>query len=151
MKMYDKGFMQAALDEAQSAGIEGEVPVGAVLVVNDEIIARAHNSPIKAHDPCAHAEILVLREAGKVLQNYRLTSASLYVTLEPCAMCVAAMIHARIERCVYGAPDPKTGACGSVIDLQALHNWNHRVLIEGGVLGDESAHILKTFFQLRRC
>lgn len=150
MKLFDKKFMQAALIEAQLALQEDEVPVGAVLVVNDEIIARAHNAPIGQHDPCAHAEIGVLRQAGQFLHNYRLIGATLYVTLEPCPMCVSAMIHARIERCVYGAPDPKTGACGSAIDLQKLHAWNHSIMIEGGVLGEESSTLLKQFFKTKR-
>lgn len=150
MKAYDKGFMQTALAQAQEALLQNEVPVGAVLVLDGEIIAQAHNAPIAMHDPCAHAEILVLREAGQKLHNYRLSDATLYVTLEPCTMCVAAMIHARIARCVFAAADPKTGACGGAIDLSNLHPWNHRVDIEGGVMSEESSAILKAFFQARR-
>lgn len=150
MKAYDKDFMQVALAQAKLAALADEVPVGAVIVADGEIIATAHNAPIAQHDPCAHAEILAIRAAGQALQNYRLTGTTLYVTLEPCPMCVAAMIHARIARCVYAAADPKTGACGGAIDLSSLHTWNHRIDIEGGVLADDASALLKTFFKTRR-
>ncbi len=150
MKPYDESFMQMALEQAQHAAASGEVPVGAVLVYQQEVIATSHNQPIASHDPTAHAEINVLRAAGKRLGNYRLTDCTLYVTLEPCMMCVGAMIHARIHRCVYGAPDPKTGALGSVIDLPQLARWNHALTYEGGILGDDSALILKKFFESKR-
>lgn len=142
--------MQVALAQAQLAALADEVPVGAVIVAEGEIIAAAHNAPIAQHDPCAHAEILAIRAAGQALQNYRLTGATLYVTLEPCPMCVAAMIHARIARCVYAAADPKTGACGGAIDLASLHTWNHRIDIEGGVLAEDASVLLKGFFVSRR-
>jgi tRNA(adenine34) deaminase len=150
MKVYDKDFMQVALAQAVLAAAADEVPVGAVLVHEGEIIAAAHNAPIAMHDPCAHAEILVLRAAGQQLQNYRLIGATLYVTLEPCPMCIAAMIHARIARCVYAASDPKTGACGGAVDLSSLSTWNHHVDIEGGVMQAEASALLKDFFKDRR-
>lgn len=142
--------MQVALAQAQLAAVADEVPVGAVIVAEGEIIGAAHNAPIAQHDPCAHAEILAIRAAGQALQNYRLSGTTLYVTLEPCPMCVAAMIHARIARCVYAAADPKTGACGGAIDLSALHTWNHRIEIEGGVLAEDASVLLKGFFKTKR-
>ncbi|MFI4956791.1 MAG: tRNA adenosine(34) deaminase TadA [Gammaproteobacteria bacterium] len=142
--------MQLALIEATLGAERGEVPVGAVIVYNDEVIARAHNAPIALSDPCAHAEVLALREAGRALHNYRLNDTTLYVTLEPCPMCVYAMIHARVARCVFAASDPKTGAMGGVIDLTKAHAWNHTIDVQGGVMAEESAAMLKSFFKSRR-
>ncbi len=142
--------MGLALELAKSGELQGEVPVGCVIMHEGEIIAQAFNQPIAMNDPCAHAEILALREAGKKLGNYRLKGCTLYVTLEPCPMCVAAMIHARVERCVFGASDPKTGALGGAIDLQAIHAWNHRFEVEGGVMAQECAAQLINFFKSRR-
>lgn len=150
MKIHDKPFMSEAIAQAKLAATQGEVPVGAVLVHEGQVIAKAHNAPIAMQDPCAHAEILALRAAGPVLQNYRLLETTLYVSLEPCPMCVAAMVHARIERCVYGASDPKTGACGGAVDLTRLPVWNHHVIFEGGVLADEASALLSAFFQAKR-
>jgi tRNA(adenine34) deaminase len=144
-------LMEQALACARDAESAGEVPVGAVLAdATGAVIARAANSPIARHDPTAHAEMLVLRAAGRALGNYRLPGCVLYVTLEPCPMCVGALVHARIARIVYGAPDPKTGACGSVFDLAANPKLNHRIEVTGGVLADESAALLKQFFAARR-
>jgi tRNA(adenine34) deaminase len=146
----DLEFMAAALAEAHQAAQRGEVPVGAVLVFDDRIIARAGNRTIADCDPTAHAEIVALRAAAKMLKNYRLPGATLYVTIEPCAMCCGAMIQARIARLVYGADDTKGGAvrsCFSVLDHPQL---NHRVEVTSGVLADESAAALKTFFSARR-
>jgi tRNA(adenine34) deaminase len=147
----DRRLMQQALACAREADVHGEVPVGAVLAdAEGAVIARAANSPIARHDPTAHAEILALRAAGQVLGNYRLPGCLLYVTLEPCAMCVGALLHARIARIVYGAADPKTGACGSVFDLAANAKMNHQIEVTGGVLGEESSALLKQFFAARR-
>ncbi|MGA2900005.1 MAG: tRNA adenosine(34) deaminase TadA [Candidatus Acidiferrales bacterium] len=146
----DREFMAAALAEAHQAAERAEVPVGAVLVFDDRIIARAGNRTIADCDPTAHAEIVALRAAAKMLKNYRLPGATLYVTIEPCAMCCGAMIQARIARLVYGADDTKGGAvrsCFSVLDHPQL---NHRVEVTSGVLADESAAALKTFFSARR-
>jgi tRNA(adenine34) deaminase len=146
----DREFMAAALAEAHQAAERGEVPVGAVLVFDNRIIARAGNRTIADCDPTAHAEIVALRAAAKMLKNYRLPGATLYVTIEPCAMCCGAMIQARIARLVYGADDLKGGAvrsCFSVLDHPQL---NHRVAVTSGVLADESAAALKTFFSARR-
>ena len=142
--------MRAALAEAAKAAAAGEVPVGAVLVRDGAIIARGWNRPISACDPTAHAEIVALREAAAAEGNYRLPGCELYVTLEPCAMCVGALVHARLARIVYGARDPKTGACGSIVDLPALGQWNHHGVFEGGVMADECAAILRRFFADRR-
>lgn len=147
----DSIYMQRALEQARLAAEAEEVPVGAVIVLGGEIIAEAHNQPIGLHDPSAHAEIQVLRAAGAKLENYRLPETTLYVTLEPCAMCAGAMIHARVGRVVFAAPDPRTGAAGSVFDLlPSDHRWNHRTECVGGVLADESAELLRTFFRARR-
>ena len=143
--------MTQALDCARQAYRQGEVPVGAVLVDPEgTVIAAAANAPIASHDPTAHAEILALRAAGKARANYRLPGCSLYVTLEPCAMCVAALVHARVERVVFAALDPKTGACGSVFDLAASPRLNHRLVVTGGILAEESAALLRQFFAERR-
>jgi tRNA(adenine34) deaminase len=146
----DLPFMRAALDLASEAAAAGEVPVGAVVVKDGEIIGRGYNRPITTSDPTAHAEIIALREAASALGNYRLTGCELYVTLEPCAMCVGAMVHARLARIVYGAMDPKTGACGSIVDLPGLATFNHHGRFEGGVLADECSGVLKRFFAERR-
>ena len=130
----DEKWMALALEQAKKAEEHGEVPVGAVLVKDGLLVAKAHNQPISTNDPTAHAEIQLLRIAGKKLANYRLTNTSLYVTLEPCAMCFGAMVHARIERIVYGAHDPKTGVCGSSTDLRNLNCFKHQINITGGIL-----------------
>ena len=142
--------MAAALDEARRGLEAGEVPVGAVVVVDGEIIARAHNAPITLADPTAHAEILALREAGRKLGNYRLTGATLYATVEPCPMCCGAILHARVARLVYGAPDPKAGAVDSLYRLLDDARLNHRVTTSGGVLAEDSARLLRTFFNAKR-
>jgi tRNA(adenine34) deaminase len=150
MAAVENGFMQAALALAEEAAAHGEVPVGAVVVKDGAIIGRGYNRPITASDPTAHAEIVALREAAAALGNYRLTGCELYVTLEPCAMCVGAMVHARLARIVYGASDPKTGACGSIVDLPGLATFNHHGRFEGGMLADECSAVLKRFFAERR-
>lgn len=142
--------MRAALDLAAEAAAAGEVPVGAVVVKEGRIVGRGSNRPITTSDPTAHAEIVAMREAAAALGNYRLTGCELYVTLEPCVMCVGAMAHARIARIVYGASDPKTGACGSIVDLPGLATFNHHGSFEGGVLAEECAAALKRFFTERR-
>ena len=147
---HDKVFMREALTLARQGNDAGEVPVGAVVVKDGAIIGRGFNQPIGAHDPTAHAEIMALREAAAQQGNYRLPGCTLYVTLEPCAMCVGAILHARIERVVFGAPDPKTGACGSVIDLTAVQKLNHHARFTGGMLAGECGELLKTFFAGRR-
>lgn len=146
----DAYFMRIALDEASRAAAIGEVPVGAVVVRGGQIIGRGFNQPISSSDPTTHAEIVALRSAAKLLNNYRLVDCSLYVTLEPCAMCVGAMLHARLTRVVWGAPEPKSGACGSVINLPAESRLNHHTNFVGGVLATESGAILKAFFRERR-
>ena len=146
----DEKWMKIAIDEAHLAMDENEIPVGAVLVQNNKLIAQSHNLPIKNNDPTAHAEIEVLRKAGKKLLNYRLPKTTLYVTLEPCTMCLGAMIHARIERVVFGASDPKSGVCGSTIDLSSKSIFNHQISVSGGVLEHECKNILQSFFKLRR-
>jgi tRNA(Arg) A34 adenosine deaminase TadA len=146
----DTSFMRAALREAARAAREGEVPVGAVVVLEGRAIARAHNRPIAAHDPTAHAEILALRRAGRRLGNYRLNGCTLYVTIEPCAMCAGAIVHARVERLVYGASDPKAGACGSALKVLNHSKLNHRVEVRKGVLKEECAAALREFFRARR-
>ncbi len=143
--------MRLALAAARAAALAGEVPVGAVLVRGDALIATGRNAPLADHDPTAHAEIAALREAARVLGNYRLDDCTLYVTLEPCAMCAGAMLHARLARVVYGAADPKTGAAGSVVDLFAEPRLNHRTRVQGGVLADECGALLQGFFDARRC
>jgi tRNA(adenine34) deaminase len=146
----DTAMMREALRLAARAAEQGEVPVGAVLVMDGEIVGRGFNAPISAVDPAAHAEIRAIREAAVRLGNYRLEGSSLYVTLEPCAMCAGAIMHARIARLVYGAPDPKTGACGSVVDLFAERRLNHHAEVTGGVLAAEAGRILSDFFAARR-
>ncbi|MHB0985521.1 MAG: tRNA adenosine(34) deaminase TadA [Sulfuricella sp.] len=142
--------MRHALTLAREAGDAGEVPVGAVVVKEGEIVGRGFNAPISRHDPTAHAEITALRAAAERLGNYRLPGCSLYVTLEPCAMCMGAIFHARIARVVFGAADPKTGACGSVIDLAAEARLNHHAEVTGGVLAGECGGLLSGFFAQRR-
>jgi tRNA(adenine34) deaminase len=146
----DRQFMQQAIEQAHLAAIAGEVPVGAVLVRNGQVISKAFNQPITKHDPSAHAEMLALRQAALIEENYRLPGTTLYVTLEPCAMCAGAILHARVDRIVFGAPDPKTGAAGSVVDLFAMKQINHQTSIEGGIMGDECGQLLKNFFKERR-
>ncbi len=142
--------MQAALELAQKAQDCGEVPVGAVVVQNGRIIGHGYNRPISAADPTAHAEIMALRAAGDHLGNYRLLDCTLYVTLEPCTMCIGAIFHARIQRLVFAATDPKTGACGSVIDLPAEVRLNHHLQVDSGILATEASALLKQFFAQRR-
>lgn len=146
----DLAWMQQALSRAEAAAARDEVPVGAIVVHDGRIIGDGGNRPILDHDPTAHAEIVALRAAARTVGNYRLVGASLYVTLEPCVMCVGAMMHARIARVVYGAPDPKTGACGSVVDLFAEPRLNHHASVIGGVMAAESAALLRRFFAARR-
>jgi len=146
----DTNFMQEALLLAQQAAALGEVPVGALVVHNGVVIGRGFNQPITSKDPTSHAEIVALRDAAKALDNDRLVDCTLYVTLEPCAMCVGAMLHARLSRVVWGAAEPKSGACGSVINLAGESKLNHHTEFVGGVLPEESGAILKAFFRQRR-
>lgn len=146
----DIAYMEIALQLAHEAAMAGEVPVGAIVVKDDVIIGRGSNAPIGMHDPSAHAEIRALRDAAQHLGNYRLVGCTLFVTLEPCAMCAGAMQHARIARLVYGASDLKTGACGSVINLMAEAKLNHHTEVKSGVLGQECGSILTSFFAARR-
>jgi len=146
----DEKWMSLAIKQAVKAEEEGEVPVGAILVKNGLVVARAHNQPISTNDATAHAEIQLLRAAGKKLKNYRLTGTSLYVTLEPCAMCLGAIMHARVERIVFGAHDPKTGVCGSSENLMHANCFNHKINLVSGVLENESKQLLKDFFISRR-
>jgi tRNA(adenine34) deaminase len=146
----DEYYMQLALQLADLAALAGEVPVGAIVVKDGIIIGRGSNSPIGMHDPTAHAEIAAMRDAAQHLGNYRLVDCTLYVTLEPCAMCTGAVQHARIAKLVYGAGDPKTGACGSVVNLMADPKLNHHTEVIGGVLAEQCGAILSTFFKQRR-
>ncbi|MBX9904777.1 MAG: tRNA adenosine(34) deaminase TadA [Burkholderiales bacterium] len=148
--MSDTAYMQEALKLAAQAAAAGEVPVGAVVVKNGVIVGRGYNQPIAGADPTAHAEIMAMRDAGKTLGNYRLADCDLYVTLEPCVMCSGAIMHARIRRVIYGARDPKTGACGSAIDLFAQAHLNHHAEVIGGMLADEAVALLQDFFTRRR-
>ncbi|MDP1536383.1 MAG: tRNA adenosine(34) deaminase TadA [Burkholderiales bacterium] len=148
--MEDHDFMGVALELARAAATLGEVPVGAVVVSNGAIVGRGSNQPIGRHDPTAHAEVLALRDAAARLGNYRLPGCTLYVSLEPCAMCIGAIFHARIGRVVFGARDPKTGAAGSVIDLFAEERLNHHAEIVGGVRAEECGALLSSFFAARR-
>jgi tRNA(adenine34) deaminase len=143
-------YMQFAIEQARLAEAIDEVPVGAVLVQDNTIIVSAHNQPITNNDPTAHAEIQLLRAAGKKLNNYRLPNTTLYVTLEPCTMCLGAMIHARVSRVVFGAYDQKTGVCGSCQDLSTSECFNHSIEVEGGILADECKNLLQKFFKKRR-
>lgn len=156
----DLPFLRAAIDEARAAEAAGEVPIGAVIVRNGEIIGRGQNRVLRDHDPTAHAEIVALREAGRALENYRLVirptdqtadlGCTLYVTLEPCAMCAGAILHARVARLVYAAADPKAGACGSVLSVLNHPELNHRVDVVSGLLADECGEMLTAFFRARR-
>ena len=142
--------MRLALDQAHNAWLVGEVPVGAVILREGQVIATGYNRPITTHDPTAHAEIVALRHAATLLQNYRLPECELYVTLEPCAMCAMALIHARFKRVIFGAPDPKTGAAGSVLNVFAEQRLNHQTELLGGVLADPCGALLRQFFAERR-
>ena len=147
----DHCFMGLAIEQAEKASAIAEVPVGAVLVDRDGgVMARAHNRPIRSNDPTAHAEIGAIRAACASVGNYRLPETTLFVTLEPCAMCVGAMLHARVGRLVFGAPDPRTGAAGSVVDLTRVSSFNHCIEVTGGVRAEECAELLRRFFQERR-
>ena len=146
----DQQFMRMAIEQAQLAAQSGEVPVGAVIVRDGQVISRAFNKPIANHDPSAHAEMLALREAALTEENYRIPGSTLYVTLEPCAMCSGAMLHARIDRVVYGAHDPKTGAAGSVLDIFSSKQINHQTIVEGGIMSEECGQLLRDFFKGRR-
>jgi tRNA(adenine34) deaminase len=146
----DEAFMHRALEQARAARAAGEIPVGAVLVRDDAVVAVGANRPIASHDPTAHAEVEVLRAAGRSLGSYRLTDTTLYVTLEPCVMCAAAIVHARVRRLVFGAWDPRAGGAGSITDVFTLPGLNHRVDVFGGVLTDECAQLLQEFFAQRR-
>ncbi len=153
--MDDLTFLQSAIAEARAAEAAGEVPIGAVIVHQSEIIARGQNRVLRDHDPTAHAEIVALRQAGRALENYRLLNrqdegCTLYVTLEPCAMCAGAILHARITRLVYAATDPKAGACGSVLSVMNHPQLNHKVEVVSGLLADECGALLTTFFRARR-
>jgi tRNA(adenine34) deaminase len=148
--LTDEFFMRRALEQARLAGEAGEVPVGALVVAQGEVLGEGFNAPISLNDPTAHAEVRALRAAGQAAGNYRLADATLYVTLEPCAMCAGAILHARIARLVFGALDPKTGACGSVIDLFAESALNHHTVVESGVLAADCSATLRAFFQARR-
>src|ERR1051325_11081119 len=142
----DEHAMRLALDQAQNAWLVGEVPVGAVITRGGQVIATGYNRPITTHDPTAHAEIVALRHAATLLENYRLPECELFVTLEPCAMCAMALMHARFKRVVFAAPDPKTGVAGSVIDLFVQPQLNHHTRIERGLMGEASAKLLREFF-----
>lgn len=143
-------FMRESLREAEAGERAGEVPVGAVVVVGGQIVGRGHNQPIGAHDPSAHAEIVALRAAGAALGNYRIVDGDLYVTVEPCLMCVGAIVQARLRRVVYGCPDPKGGALGGLFDVTRQGGLNHRFTVTAGVLADEARAQLQRFFQARR-
>ena len=148
--MSDEKFMREALALAQLAAEAGEVPVGAVLVREGAVIGRGYNRPVTGRDPTAHAEVMALRDAAEQVGNYRLGECELYVTLEPCVMCAGAIMHARVSRVVYGAADPKSGACGSVVDLFAEDRLNHHATVTGGVMAEEAAKLLQGFFGARR-
>lgn len=148
--MNDRHWMTRALTLAHKAEIAGEVPVGAVLVKDNQLIAEGWNQPITSHDATSHAEIMAMRAAGKKLNNYRLIDTTMYVTLEPCSMCVGAMIHARVAKVVYGAAEPRTGALGGAFDLLAANQHNHIFVVEAGVLAEDSKILLQNFFRSRR-
>ena len=149
-KEFDEKCMKMALEEAEKAGQGGEIPVGAVLLKGDQVLAKDHNRCIELNDPTAHAEILVLRKGGKILRNYRLNETVMYVTVEPCPMCVSAMVHGRIRRLVYGTPEPKFGAVESKFILLNDDGLNHKVSVDRGILEKECSEMLKTFFNERR-
>ncbi|MEQ3636387.1 tRNA adenosine(34) deaminase TadA [Alcanivorax sp.] len=148
--MDDQYWMQRALALARQAADQGEVPVGALVVRDSQLLGQGYNQPIIASDPSAHAEIVAIRNASQAENNYRLSGSTLYVTLEPCTMCFGAMVHARIARLVYGASEPRAGVCESQLQLPTVDFYNHRVEVEGGVLAEESAALLKRFFADRR-
>ena len=148
--MTDEDYMRAALDGARRARERGEVPVGAVIAIDGAIVGEGFNQPIAAHDPTAHAEIEAMRQAARRIGNYRLGGATLYVTIEPCQMCVGAMVHARIARLVYGAPEPKAGAIESAMRAHEHPSLNHRIAVTGGVLADECRELMQVFFEERR-
>lgn len=148
--MTDLEYLQLALDEAVAAGQAGEVPVGAILVHNGEVLMRAQNRVLRDSDPTAHAEVVALRMAGKALGNYRLNGCTLYVTLEPCSMCAGAMVHARLDRVVYATADPKAGAAGSVLSVINHPRLNHQMKLDSGLLAEESGELLRAFFRERR-
>ncbi len=148
--MTDLDFLQLALEEAIAAGQAGEVPVGAVLVHQGEVLARAQNRVVRDSDPTAHAEVVALRAAGRALGNYRLNGCSLFVTLEPCSMCAGALVHARVDRVVYATADPKAGAAGSVLTVINHPRLNHQMQLDSGLLAEESSELLKAFFRERR-
>jgi tRNA(adenine34) deaminase len=150
LTVSDEDFMRQALDLAREAGEAGEVPVGAIVVKDGDIIGRGYNRPIATCDPTGHAEIVALRDAARRLKNYRLTGCELFVTLEPCAMCIGAILHARVARVVYAAADPKSGACGGVVDLVANDVLNHHTLVRGGTMADAASKLLQSFFGERR-
>ena len=150
MQNTDTDWMRHALQLAEQARQQDEVPVGAVIVLENRIIGEGWNQPITSHDPTAHAEIQALRAASQTMQNYRLPGATLYVTLEPCVMCAGALVHARVARVVFAATEPKTGAAGSCFDIFNTPQLNHKVICEGGVLADESGELLREFFRARR-
>lgn len=150
MNTEDLSFMTSALALAHEGARHDEVPVGALVVLDGEVVGRGYNQPIGSHDPTAHAEVMALRDAAARMGNYRLPGATLYVTVEPCAMCAGAIQHARIARVVYGTREPKTGACGSVVDLFAEPRLNHHAVVEGGLMAEESAAVIAAFFQRRR-
>lgn len=146
----DRQFMQQALDQAKLAALAGEVPVGAVLVRDGQVISTGFNKPITNSDPSAHAEMMAIRAAAQDEKNYRLPGTTLYVTLEPCTMCAGAMLHARVDRVVFGANDPKTGAAGSVLNVFSEKQINHQTQVEGGIMGEECGQVLRDFFKERR-
>lgn len=150
MALSDVDFMQQALALARYGATQDEVPVGALVVLDGEVIGRGFNQPITRHDPTAHAEVMALRDAATHMGNYRLPGSTLYVTVEPCAMCAGAIQHARVARVVYGTVEPKTGACGSVVDLFAEDRLNHHADVEGGLLADACADVVSSFFRRRR-
>ncbi len=150
MNMTDLEALEAALAEARAAGEAGEVPIGAVIVHEGVILARGQNRVLRDNDPTAHAEIVCLREAARILGNYRLNGCTLFVTLEPCAMCAGAMIHARLDRLVFAASDPKGGACGTVLSVLNHPQLNHKIAVEQGLLADEAGELLRSFFRERR-
>ncbi|MFT5396551.1 MAG: tRNA(adenine34) deaminase [Gammaproteobacteria bacterium] len=148
--MTDKEWMQCAFKLAQKAKEHDEVPVGAVIVHEDKIIGEGWNQPISSNDPTAHAEIIALRDAGNNVGNYRLPDATMYVTLEPCAMCAGAIIHARLSKIIFAVADPKTGACGSIFNLLQAEELNHKVEIDKGIMEDECRSLIQTFFKVKR-
>jgi tRNA(adenine34) deaminase len=148
--MNDLEYLQLALEEAVAAGQAGEVPVGAIIVSNGEVLVRAQNRVLRDSDPTAHAEVVALRAAGKALGNYRLNGCTLYVTLEPCSMCAGAMVHARLDRVVYATADPKAGAAGSVLSVINHPRLNHQMQLDSGLLAEESGELLRAFFRERR-